>query len=135
MIIIGNQYTKESRDFIATNPGNIVLDWYNDADRSEYIRISGFSFMSAFPTVILHMPPYFGDDTNTEKFHHAGTHHLISMPEDADMSKVTARIAAINQRATGLGWLKPDEVTPLEAISIADVHRSDAYWRSQLAQG
>ena len=57
MIILHNSYDRESREFVAANPGATVYDWY-EGGREAWVGINGTIKVSAFPSVIVDVPAF-----------------------------------------------------------------------------
>jgi hypothetical protein len=126
MIILHNSYDKDSRDFVAAHgEGNIVIDWYAANGREEFMRIAKHANVSAFPSVIIHMPPYKILDEPKPGQH-------IIKAKVKDMDDVMAEISRINKFINQWALEKRDEEGFLPDLTEAELHRSDGYWKNQL---
>lgn len=58
MVILHNQHDEGSRRFVADNPDAKVLDWYNEVDLQEWVRLGGTLQVSSFPSVLFFVDEY-----------------------------------------------------------------------------
>lgn len=126
MIILHNRHDKQSRDFVEANgAGNIVIDWYDDGDCASFKRIAKHGAVSAFPSVVIHMPPHKILDV-PKKGHH------ILVAKVKGMGDVRDKIIKINRHINKWAIEKYGTEGFLPDLTETDLHRSDNYWKNQL---
>tara|TARA_R110000803_G_scaffold20173_1_gene52179 strand:- start:1586 stop:1987 length:402 start_codon:yes stop_codon:yes gene_type:complete len=133
MIILHNHLSKESREFVAANgTGNIVLSWY-EGGREQFESIGGHKKISAFPSVIIHVPTHnvthYEEDNIAVKdtILRQAAHMVVRDP--VSMSDVDKEIDNINIVLSKSG---DHGVTVAQLNRQSALHRSDTWWKSQL---
>lgn len=103
MIILHNSQSRESREFVAANPGATVYDWY-EGGREAWLALGGTNGVSAFPSVIVDVPGYTVPDLGLDPGFTVPAHQ-VAVRKPRDLTDVQARLDILNERLPIAVWL------------------------------
>lgn len=118
-IILHSREAKTSRDFVAANPDQTVIDWFDFEARRSLLDIVGDVVVRSLPPVLIGYPAWFTPPTSygDERVDHPAGFEVVDEPESWEA--VEAHLAFVKLRTHEC--LPGVDVPEVEAIVWGDV--------------